>query len=262
MRKIFIFTIFVILLVGCKSTNKTNRETEAKILFKNLIKASENLNNVYIEGLFKLTGVKDVPQAFINFQTYGNFKKQLMTFKILFLKKPLIEISVNKNDIMFINHTGKEYIKLQYDNVDFSKFIGINFDPLEIGYFFIGSIPYSTDTELMSFNYTKDGLVMQLTNNMSMYTILVNDKEQITSIKINNQYFDVINVDGIQYTKNDAGLDVPKNINFSTDDKNVKMSFIIDKISFNPQETNISSLEFLSQYNEVFNINDIKVKLK
>jgi len=262
LKKLLLFIIFIVLLFSCKTIEKKNKETEAKILFKNLVKASENLDDVYVSGMFKLTGVKEVPAAFINFESYGNFKKQLMSFKISFLKKPLIQISVNGSDITFINYTGKEYIKLKYESVDLSKFIGVNFNPLEISYFFIGKIPYSTDIEMMSCQFTKNGIVMELTNNVSKYSITLNEKEEIISVKINNQYFDILNIDSIQYAKNDDGDSIPKNINFSTEDQKVKMSFIIDKISYNPKNIELNDLDFLSDYKEVFNINDIKVKLK
>lgn len=263
MKKNFLLILsVVILLFSCKTIEKQNQETEAKILFKNLVKESATLNNIHVSGLFKLNGVKEVPQAFINFDCFGNLKTETMAFKISFLKKPLIEIAVDKNDILFINHTGLEYIKLKYENIDFSKFIGVNFNPLELGYFFVGKIPFSENLEMMSYKFIKKEIVMELTNNISKYTITLNENEEIISAKINNQYFDALSLDSIKYTKDDDGKSIPKNVNFSTDDQKIKMAFIIDKISLNPTDKNETSLDFLSKYKEIFDINEIKVKLK
>nr|HPO51102.1 hypothetical protein [Spirochaetota bacterium] len=163
MKKIILFILVLFLITGCKTTQKVDKETEGKILFKNLVKSSESLSDIYVSGLFRLSGVKEIPAAFINFESSGNFKNKNISFKISFLRKPLIQIRVAGEDITFINHSGKQYIKLKYENIDFSKFIGINFNPLEISYFFVGKIPYSSDIQLMSCNFTKNGTLLELT---------------------------------------------------------------------------------------------------
>nr|HPO49937.1 hypothetical protein [Spirochaetota bacterium] len=60
----------------------------------------------------------------------------------------------------------------------------------------------------------------------------------------------------------DDGESIPKNVNFSNDGGSVKMAFIVDKISFNPQNDISEEDGLLTDYTEVFDINEIKVKLK
>ncbi|OHD11112.1 MAG: hypothetical protein A2086_01885 [Spirochaetes bacterium GWD1_27_9] len=260
-KLVFLIIIGLVLLTSCKTTQKGYRETEAKILFKNLLKDSEKISDVKVSGLFRISGVKEIPAGFVNFECFGNVKNQTLSFKVSFLKKPIFEISAKDKEILFINHTAKQFIKLKMENVDFSKFIGINFSPIELSYIFLGKCPYSSDIEMMNSKFNGKEYVLEITNSVSKYTVFVNRTEDISKVIIDNQYFDAIIMDSIQYTKNAKGEKVPKNVSFTTLDGKIKMSFIIEKISFDKQ-TEEKDYGFLSEYAEVFDINDIKVKLK
>ena len=173
-----------------------------------------------------------------------------------------MEIIFNDKDVIFVNHSGKQYIKFNIEEVDFSKFIGINFNPIEISYLFFGKVPYSGDMELMGYEYVKNEYILEMTNSESKYTLLLNKKKEFLKFLINNEYFDSISLDSIQYTKNDDGISVPKNLTFSSEDQKIKLNFIVDKSSFNPSEVKEMALSELKDYVEVFDINEIKINLK
>jgi hypothetical protein len=262
LKKVLFFILLVFLIFSCKTINVKNKETTAKILFKNLLKESEKINEVSVSGLFRIVGVKDVPPAYIQFDCQGNLKTNNFSFKISFLTKPLMEIIVDKNKVLFINHTGKQYINLNMEDIDFSKFLGINFNPVEVGYFFLGKIPYSADIEIMDFKWTKKDYTLTLTNNTSKYDIVLNSDEEIIRAKISSEYFESLNLDSVIYIKNDDRVNIPRSLIFSTEDGSIKMSFLIDKISLKQAKPYTFNQDILEKYTEVFDINEIKVIIK
>jgi hypothetical protein len=261
---VFIFLLLLVLINSCKTVPLKNEEMETKILFKNLQKDSEKIDSISVSGLLRISGVKDIPSGYVQFDSHGNLKENYISFKISFLKKPLIEIVIDNKDVILINHSGKQYIRLDIEKIDFSKFIGINFNPLEVSYLFVGRIPYSPDMELMDFVSSKKESVLNITNNISKYSLYLNSRREFQKIIISNEYFDPIILDSIQYTKNDDGENVPKNLNFSTEDGKIKLYFIIDKSSLNPNPADNQKIDpsSLKNYKEVFDINEIKVSLK
>jgi hypothetical protein len=262
LKKVIIFIFLAFLIFSCKTINVKNKETTTKIIFKNLMKESEKINEVSLSGLFRIMGVKEVPPVYIQFNCQGNLKTNNFSFKISFLSKPLMEIIVDKENVLFINHTGKQYINLKMGEIDFSKFIGINFNPVEIGYFILGKIPYSTDIEIMDFKWTKKEYTLTLTNSTSKYEVVLNPDEEITRAKINSEYFDILNLDSVIYIKNDDKVNVPSSLTFSTEDNSIKMSFLIDKISMKQAKPYVFDQSILDKYTEVFDINKIKVTIK
>jgi hypothetical protein len=262
LKKIFFILTIFILLFSCKTISVKNKETTAKMLFKNLVKESEKVSDISVSGLFSISGAKEIPPVFIQFDTFGNLKGNDFTFKISFLKKPLMEVVVNKDDVLFINHTGKQYIRLKLQDVDFSKFIGINFNPSDVGYLFLGKLPYSEKMEIMDLSWTPHEYVLTVTNTISKYTIHLNSNEEIIKAKINGEYFDPLILESIQYAKNDDKENIPKTLVFSTEDNLIKMTFMIEKMSLKPSSHVDTNLDILKNYTEVFDINKIKVQIK
>ena len=148
MKKIICFLLLIILLVSCATFNNNDKDTSVKVMFKNMVRDSEKLNDIYIKGMIRISGLKGIPAGYLNFTSEGKVKDTTLNFKISFLKTPIIEIFVEKNQIVLINHTkNKQYIKMKYEDIDFSNLIGINFNPLELSYFFLGKIPYNDKIE-------------------------------------------------------------------------------------------------------------------
>jgi len=262
LKKSFLIILSLMLVVGCKTISVKNKETTAKLLFKNLNKEAEKITDVRVTGIFNITGAKEIPPAFIQFDTYGNLKTNTFTFKILFLKKPLIEIIVEKENVLLVNHTGKEYINLKARDIDFSKFLGVNFNPQDVAYFFLGKIPYSPDMEIMDLEWTKTEYILSITNKVAKYVIHLNSNEEIVRAKIYNEYFDTLTLDAIQYGKDDDKIQIPKTLNFITEDGMIKLTFIIEKISTTQLKQSVFDKTIIKDYKEVFDINQIKVILR
>ena len=151
MKRYFLAVIFIIILSSCKTVVNIDKETSGNILFRNIIKKSEKISNVYISGLLRISGFPEIPSGvYISYSFHGDIKNQVGLFRLLLFKKPIYEIYFKKSNVIFVNCKANQYVKLNIDEVDYSKFIGINFNPIEIAYFLIGAIPYSEDMVLMS----------------------------------------------------------------------------------------------------------------
>jgi hypothetical protein len=247
---------------SCKSIDLKNRETTSNILFKKLLKNSEEINDLYVKGLFMVSGVKEIPAAYVSFVSRGNIRSKNIRFEISFLKKKVIDIVMENNRILLINHTGKQYIRMNYEEIDFSRYIGVNFNPMEISYLLLGQIPYSPDLEMMKFDWNKKEYRMEMTSRNSTYEIFLNRDEEIIRAAVRNQFFDTIYLDSIKYSKNDDGKNIPKSISFLTEGGKIRMSFIIEKISTRLPEDEINLPLELKDYTEVTRPEDIVVKIR
>ena len=261
-KRIFIFLSITLILFACKTIRVRDKETTGNVLFKTLLKKSEKINDVYISGLFKINGVKELPPIYLQFESQGKLKEKAISFRILSFKTPIIDISLNQNDVLFINHAGEEFVNLDIEQIDFSKFTGISFNPLDLSYFFLGTIPYSESMELMDFKWTKKEYIIDISDNVSKYTIHLNSKEELGSIKIFNQYFDALFLESIKYKKNNDGINMPYMLVFSSEDKKIQISFIINKILLDPLEKSLIDLDILNKYKEVSTLEKMQMKFK
>ena len=260
--KNLLFIFVISFLFSCKTIIVTNKETTSKIMFKNLMKESQKIEYASFSGSFKVTGVKDVPSAYISFKTDVIFNEKKALFSISILRKPILEILFNNNNGILLNHTKKEFVRFNLEEIDYSKIMGINFNPFEISYLFAGCVPYSDDMQLMDFKWTKKEYIITLTNNISKYEIYLDPDYKIVKATINNQFFDKIILESIKYSKNDDNKDVPNILNFSSEDQKYKLSFLIEKSSLKKVEIKDITKDNLEDWKEVEKIEDIEVKIR
>ncbi len=259
--KFLLLFIFLFILNTCTIVEVKNKETTGKVLYKNLLKKSEKIKQAYIAGFLKISGIKDIPSVHLKFESQCDFEKKRSSFSISALKKPIIDLVFNEKEVIFINHTNKEFVRLNIEKIDFSKIIGINFNPLEIGYFFLGDIPYSKNMELLSFDLTPKEYFMDISNDTSKYSIILNRKEEIIEAIIKSQYFDDISLESIKYKKTIRG-NLPGMLTFYNEDRSIKISFIINKTSLEPFKKSIADLKILKSYTELQSLDNIKIEVK
>ena len=252
------------MVICCKTIKVRDKDTISNILFRNLLKKSENINDAYISGLFKVNGVKELPSVYLQFESQGKLKEKSVSFRISSFKTPIIDILLNQNKVIFINHTGKEFVELDLEQIDFSKFTGVNFNPLDISYFFLGCIPFSESMELMDFKWTKKQYVMDITDNLSKYTTYLNSDKEIVSVKLFSQYFDDLFLESIKYKKNANGHNMPYMLKFyleGPEANDISISFIINKISLKPVKESFIDLSIIDKYKRLFSIEKIEVNV-
>lgn len=253
--------LLITLLVGCKTIDVKNKETVGNIVFKNQMNLSREIADVYVAGSVKISGVKEVPPSYLKFESSGNIKEELSYFRISFIKKPIIDIYIEKDDIIFISHTSSQYVRFNKEEVNLSRLFGINLNPIDATYFLLGRIPYSDDMQLMNFDIKENRYYLELTNSSSQYDVYLNDSEEITGARSSSQFYDSIILSSIKYTKNDDDISVPKLVTLSSEEKKIAISFIINSISFKKRSIDILDEERLKEFEEVSEIGKIQFNL-
>lgn len=262
MQKILLIFLIFILLISCKSIVVKDKDTTGKIIFRDLLNDSKKINEVYISGLLRIDGVKELPAVFLHFESQGKIKEAQASFRISSFKTPLIDIDLNGDDVLLINHTGMQYLKLNMEQIDFSKVTGLNFNPIELSYFFLGKVPYSESMELMEFKWNRSEYILNVTDSDSKYTLYMNIDKEIVAADIFSQYFDNITLDSIKYQKNEENINMPHMLSFSAVDRDIKISFIINKISYKNEIENFIDMNALKDYQEIDSLDDIKIIIK
>jgi hypothetical protein len=258
---VLIITAFI-MLTGCKTIIIGDRETTGKIMFRNFINDSEKINEIYISGLFRVSGKKELPPVYLTFEAQGKLKDKDISFKMLSFKTPIFDIYFKKDKAIFVNHTNKEYVELNLEELDLSKFIGINFNPIDFGYFFLGKIPYSESMEMMNFKWSRKEYVMNITDNLSKYEIHIDADQKITGVKLESQYFDTILLRSIRYQKNDEGVVLPNMMTFLSEDGKIEISFILNKVLLKMKSENELGETIIKKYKKLASPDDIKVIIK
>lgn len=262
-KKLLIITVFILLLFSCKIISVKDKDITGKVLFKGLQRKSKKIDYAYISGFFKITGVDEVPPVLLKYETFCKFKEKKALLKISSLKTEIFDILLSEENIILVNHTNKEYIKLNIEQIDFSKIIGVNFNPLDIGYFLLGNIPYSESMELIDFKWSKKEYILDISDNISKYTIYMNADEELQYVNIYNQYFDYLILKSIKYKKNSNGLNMPNMLVFTTEENDIQMTFIIKKILLKGKiKKDLFNPEYIKEYSELNTIDEINVKIK
>lgn len=263
-KRLIIFFIIFFNIISCTTIKIKDKETYSKVLYKNLIKKSSKISAAKISGIFKISGIEDIPSIFMEFRLNCSFNEKIVSFRMRALNKNLIDIFINKNDVYIINNIEKNYYKTDIEKIDFSKVTGINFNPLDISYFFLGVIPNNDKMMLINFISEKNDNILEISDNVSKYTINMNSKELITKVKVTNQYFDPFLVDSIKYKENNiSGIAVPNMFVFTSEDRKIKISFVINKVKINQPFENIINLdEIIKNYKNAINPEDIKINVE
>lgn len=264
-KKLNIFKLIIsvfFLILSCKTIVVTNKETVSKIIFKNLIKESQKIEYASFLGSFKIIGVKEMPQVYIPFNLDIFFKERKAILSISLFKKPILDLIFDNDKGILLNYTKKEFVKFNISEIDYSKIMGINFDPFEICYLFLGKIPYSSDISLMDFKWTKFEYIFTLTNKISSYEIFLNSDQEIVKAKINNQFFNTIILESIKYTKNDDNKNIPNILIFSSESGKYNLTFLIEKISFKKGEFKNPDEDFLKEWIELKKLDDLNIKIR
>lgn len=255
--------IFIFGLVGCSTIKVTDKGTMSSILFRNLVETSEQISDSYISGMLRISGVPEIPAgAYISYAFHGNVKDQTGKFSLAVFKKPVFEIYFDKKDFVLINCRKKIYVKSNLDDIDYSKFIGVNINPLDIAYFLMGTVPYSPDLQLLNYEVTKDSHLLEISSSVAGYNLRLNADEEIVSADINNQYFDSIMMDSVKYAPNADGVRMPQSAVFRTEDKKKSISFIVDKMSAaEPYDASVMDKEITEgEYTLIENMTDFSFK--
>ncbi len=262
MKKSALILLTLFFIISCKTTVIKDKKTQGNILFKKLLSDSTKVESAYISGLLKITGVKDIPPAFIKFESQTVFNEKKSIFKIKVLNKVSMDILIEKNEVYIINNINKEFVKLSVEKADMSGVVGINFNPIDLSYFFLGLMPNSDTMEMTDFNIIKNQYAMDITDNISKYMITLNKNFEFTNVKIINQFYDPVTLESITYADYDEGGNKPKYITFSQQDKKVKMFFILNSNKKNYIKDDIFNYNFLNDYKIVTAFEDLKLNIK
>lgn len=262
-NKLLFLFIFFLGLTGCSTIRVTDKKTMSSILFRNLTETSEHLADSYISGMLRISGVPEIPSgAYISYTFHGNVREHIGKFSLAVFRKPVFEIYFDKKDFILVNCRQKIYVRSKLDDIDYSKYIGVNINPIDIAYFMMGAVPYSPDLQLLNYEVTRDSHILEISSSVSSYTVHLNSQEEIMSAYINNQYFDNILLDSVKYRMGADNVSVPQSAVFRTEDKKKSISFVIDKalqsVPYDPQifENEISEEE----YTLIENITDFSFK--
>ena len=262
-KRYILLLIFILGLTACSTIKVTDKETMSSILFRNLVTNSERISDAYLSGMLRIAGVPDIPAgAYISYTFHGNVKNQTGKFSLAVFKKPVFEIYFNKKDFVLVNCRQKIYVKSNLDDIDYSKYIGVNINPLDIAYFLMGTVPYSPDLQLLNYEVTKDTHILEISSSVSSYNVCLNVNEEIVSADIDNQYFDNIVMDSVKYASNDKGVRVPQSAVFRTGDKKKSISFIVDKMTTSePYNADVMEKEITEgEYTLIENMTDFSFK--
>lgn len=263
MKRNLIYICILIVLFACTTINIRDKDTFGRIIFKNIKNKSEKIQDSHITGMFRVSGVEDIPSAFLKFESYCFFKEKKVFFRVFFINNLLIDIIFDKNNALFINHIGKEFVEYNIEQVDFSKFTGANFNPLDIGYFFLGCIPYSENMEIIDFKLDKKDYIMVITDNISKYTIHLNSNEEISKVEIFNQYFDNLYLDSITYNDSKKNnIKIPYKFDFLTEKRDIKIQFILNDIANDLSQFKLNNFAVPDDYKKVSSIEKIKIDFK
>lgn len=237
-----------------------DKKLEGNIIFKRLSNEAKTLKSTYITGVFKVTGNSEIPPAFIKFESQTDFENKINIFKVKVLSKIALDIFIDNKTVYFINHINKRYLKLEIEKIDTSLITGVNFDPGALSYIFSGSIPYSENMDLINLKTVKNSYQMLISDNENKYELTLNKKLQILTVKITSQLYDSISLDGIRYGTYEDNAILPKQLNFSHEASNIKISFILNNIKKNYKNEELFNKTFLSTYKEVSSIEDLDIK--
>jgi len=259
-KKAFIL-ILLVFLTGCTTLKIKDKETFGQVLYKNLKKKSLKVEKAVISGMFKINGVPEIPSIFMEFKLLTVFNEKTVSFRIRALNKNLIDIFIDKNNVYIINNIDKKYFKTDIEKIDFTKVTGINFNPFDVSYLFLGIIPSNDKMEYINFTRDKNEYIMEISDNISKYILNLNKKELLTKVKIMNQYFDTIILDSIRYRENgNGGFDIPHMFVFSSENSKNKISFIINKSVLNNGESNFIDIKnIILNYQFTDKVDDIKL---
>ncbi len=255
--------VLAFVLVGCSTIKVIDKETVSSILFRNMVTNSQKISDAYVSGMMRISGVPEIPAGvYISYTFHGNIKQQAGVFSLSLFKKPFFEIYFDEKEFVLVNCKKKIYVKSTLNEVDYSKYIGVNINPIDIAYFLLGVVPYSPELELLGYEVTKDAHILDISTNVSTFKVQLNGKEEIIAADINNQYFDNIIMDSVKYAKNDDGENVPQSAVFRTEDRKKSINFIIDRTSFKRpyNAQNIEQKLLDSEYTKIENIVDFDFK--
>ena len=262
-KRYILFLIFILGLTACSTIKVTDKQTMSSILFRNLVTNSEQISDAYLSGMLRITGVPEIPAgAYISYTFHGNVKDQTGKFSLAVFKKPVFEIYFSKKDFVLVNCRKKIYVRSNLDDIDYSKYIGVNINPLDIAYFLMGTVPYSPDLQLLNYEVTKDAHILEISSSVSSYNVQLNANEEIISANIDNQYFDNIIMDSVKYAPNADGQRVPQSAVFRTEDKKKSINFIVDKMTTSePYNSDIMEKEINEgEYTLIENMTDFSFK--
>lgn len=255
--------VLALAVVSCTTIKVIDKETVSSILFRNIVTNSQKISDAFVSGMLRISGVPEIPAGvYISYTFHGNIKQQTGFFSLSLFKKPLFEIYFNEKEFVLVNCKKKIYVKSTLDEVDYSKYIGVNINPIDIAYFLLGVVPYSPELELLGYEVTKDAHILDISTNVSTFKVQLNGREEIISADINNQYFDNVVMDSVKYAKNEDGENVPQSAVFRTEDKKKSINFIIDRTSFkrpyNAEDVEKKLLD--NEYTKIENIVDFDFK--
>ncbi|MBN2544397.1 MAG: hypothetical protein JXB50_01285 [Spirochaetes bacterium] len=262
MKKFVLLFSVLLMIVSCKTTIIKDKKTQGNILFKKLLSDSVKVESAYISGLLKITGVKDIPSAFIKFESQTLFNEKKSIFKIKVLNKVSMDIFIDKTDVYIINNINKQFVKISVEKADLSSITGMNFNLIDLSYFFLGFMPNSDTMEMTDFNVVKNQYIMKITDNISKYIISLNKNIEFINVKIENQYYDTITLESIIYAIYDDGTSKPKYITFSQEEKKVKIFFILNGNKMNYIKEGIFNYDFFNDYKIVNTFDELKPNLK
>ena len=103
-KRLIIFFIIFFNIISCTTIKIKDKETYSKVLYKNLIKKSSKISAAKISGIFKISGIEDIPSIFMEFRLNCSFNEKIVSFRMRALNKNLIDIFINKNDVYIINN--------------------------------------------------------------------------------------------------------------------------------------------------------------
>jgi len=260
------YKIFLLILItvffACKTSKPVDDlETYGNIVFRQMNESSLTINSVNINGFMRILGVKDVPPVYLPFEISAKLKDQKASLIISLRKQKILQIIINNDSFIIVNHKEGKYFKDDKENVNFSSVMGLSFDPIQVIYTLFGKIPYSENMELMGIKKNGGSYLIEMSDYSSKYKYTLSHNDMPISGEINNQFYDKIIIESITYALNDNNQNIPKTLTFSNIEGTVKLSFMISGLSNRELSDDFLNLEVLNELLPVDKIEEIAVKM-
>lgn len=261
MKSIIVLLSFLILATSCKTVEiKEKEQIRKSIVYKKMQNDSESVNFTSINGSLQISGNRNIPSVFITFNALADLKNKKSILKLSVLSKPLVDLYMSNNDFTIVNHTENNYVKLTESDVDFSEILGFNFNPVELTYFLLGLIPYSENMQLVDFTESNNGYLLNITDTTTNFMIKIDDKLRIVNAKIQNQFFEDLNIDVLSFNTDNNGNQTPQRLRVKPENGAVTMTFIIRNTSF--ENIIIEDFDNKGNYEQLDSPEKIKINVR
>lgn len=236
LKKIILLTIPVIILLNCKSINIKPTRPDY-LVFQDFVEKAKTADYYRSEGFIKIKGLSEasaiklpVPLKIVTlrYQLVTSLKqgKSILIFSLLNKK---IEIFIEDNNYTIIDHMNGLYYQTESSLIEqniIEKFLGIELNPLKLGYVLLGTIPYDKSLQLMSDpRKSDDTYKFEITTQSEKYDLTTTYNGKMQSLILSSGEYATIKMHSFKYKLFSDNINLPNS--FSVESENSPVSVAI-----------------------------------